>query len=156
MTTTTWALRCRGIGAVHRITSGHSTDWRRCPRRTKRAPFGEPPGGLASNRGHRPARLKQKGRRLGPFYYCRRFYGRNLDRRRRTSITGITGHSSACTLGSSYRSQTRLNSEGGLDVSYETVRRWFLKFESVIVANPRRKRPTPSNHWHLDEMAIVN
>lgn len=45
--------------------------------------------------------------------------------------------------------------ERGLDISYETVRRWFLKFESVVAANLRRNRPRPSDHWHLDEMAIM-
>ena len=45
--------------------------------------------------------------------------------------------------------------ETGLGVSYETVRRWFLKFGSVIAANLRRTRPRPSDHRHLDEMAIV-
>jgi transposase-like protein len=45
--------------------------------------------------------------------------------------------------------------ERGLDVSYETVRRWFLKFGTVIAANLRRTRPKPSDHWHLDEMVIV-
>ncbi len=29
--------------------------------------------------------------------------------------------------------------------SYETVRRWFLKFGSVIAANLRRTRPKPSD-----------
>ncbi len=45
--------------------------------------------------------------------------------------------------------------ERGLDISYETVRRWFLKFGSTIAANLRRARPRPSDHWHLDEMVIV-
>ncbi len=36
--------------------------------------------------------------------------------------------------------------ERGLDVSYETVRRWFLKFGSTIAANLRRTRPRPSDH----------
>ena len=44
--------------------------------------------------------------------------------------------------------------ERGLDVSYETVRRWVLKFGSTIAANLRRARPKPSDHWHLDEMAV--
>ncbi len=39
--------------------------------------------------------------------------------------------------------------------SYETLRRWFLKFGPVIAANLRRTRPRPSDHWHLDEMVIV-
>ena len=45
--------------------------------------------------------------------------------------------------------------ERGLDVSYETVRRWFLKFGSRFAANLSRTRPRPSDHWHLDEMVIV-
>jgi putative transposase len=42
-----------------------------------------------------------------------------------------------------------------LDISYETVRRWFLKFGTPIAANLCCTRPTPSDHWHLDEMVIV-
>ena len=45
--------------------------------------------------------------------------------------------------------------ERGVDVSYETVRRWFLKFGPGIAANLRRLRPRPSNHWHLDEMVVT-
>ena len=41
-----------------------------------------------------------------------------------------------------------------VDVSYETVRRWFLKFGPAIAANLRRLRPRPSDHWHLDEMVV--
>ena len=55
----------------------------------------------------------------------------------------------------SLRDVEELLAERGLDVSYETVRRWFRKFGSDIAANLRRQRPTPSNHWHLDEMVIV-
>jgi putative transposase len=44
--------------------------------------------------------------------------------------------------------------ERGLDVSYETVRRWVLKFGSTIAANLRRARPEPGDHWHLDQMAV--
>jgi putative transposase len=43
----------------------------------------------------------------------------------------------------------------GLDVSYETIRRWLIKFGPSIAPNLRRRRPTPSNHWHLDEMVVV-
>jgi DDE superfamily endonuclease len=42
-----------------------------------------------------------------------------------------------------------------LDVSYETIRRWFLKFGPAIAANLSRTRPRPGDHWHLDEMVIV-
>ncbi len=55
----------------------------------------------------------------------------------------------------SYREVEEMLAERGLDVSYETVRRWFLKFGSTIAANLRRTRPRPSDHWHLDEMVVV-
>jgi putative transposase len=55
----------------------------------------------------------------------------------------------------SYRDVEDLVAERGLDISYETVRRWFLKFGAPIVRNLRHMRPTPSDYWHLDEMVIV-
>lgn len=55
----------------------------------------------------------------------------------------------------SFRDVEDLLVERGLDVSYETVRRWFLKFGSQITAKLRSKQPPPSDHWHLDEMVIV-
>jgi len=55
----------------------------------------------------------------------------------------------------SLRDAEDLLAERGLDVSYETVRRWFLKFGNQIATNLRTDRPRPSNHWHLDEMVIV-
>ena len=55
----------------------------------------------------------------------------------------------------SYRDVEDLLAERGLDISYETVRRWFLKFGAPIARNLRHMRPTPSDYWHLDEMVIV-
>ena len=55
----------------------------------------------------------------------------------------------------SYRDIEDLLTERGLDISYETVRRWFHKFGAPIARNLRRTRPTPRDYWHLDEMAIV-
>lgn len=55
----------------------------------------------------------------------------------------------------SYRDIEDLLAERGLDISYETARRWFLKFGPGISRNLRSKRPTPSDYWHLDEMAIM-
>jgi len=55
----------------------------------------------------------------------------------------------------SFRDIEDLLAERGLDISYETVRRWFLKFGTPIAANLRRTRPKPSDHWHFDEMVIV-
>ena len=40
----------------------------------------------------------------------------------------------------------------GIDVSYETVRCWTLKFGPSIAANLRRRKLPPSPRWHLDEM----
>src|ERR1700686_5378562 len=54
----------------------------------------------------------------------------------------------------SYRDVEDLLAERGLDVSYETVRRWVLKFGPVIARRLRRPRPRPSNRWHLDEMVV--
>jgi transposase-like protein len=55
----------------------------------------------------------------------------------------------------SYRDVEELLAERGLEVSYETVRRWVLKFGPVFARNLRRLRPRPSTPWHLDEMAVV-
>ena len=54
----------------------------------------------------------------------------------------------------SYRDVEELLAERGLDLSYETVRRWVLKFGPVIARRLRRHRPRPSNRWHLDEMVV--
>ena len=55
----------------------------------------------------------------------------------------------------SYRDVEDLLAERGLDISYESVRRWFHKLGAPIAQNLRHVRPTPSDHWHLDEMVIV-
>ena len=55
----------------------------------------------------------------------------------------------------SYRDVEDLLAERGLDVSYETVRRWVLKFGPVFARELRRRRPRPSSRWHLDEMAVI-
>jgi len=55
----------------------------------------------------------------------------------------------------SFRDVEDLLAERGLDISYESVRRWFLKFGTQIAHNIRRARSTPSDYWHLDEMVIV-
>ena len=54
----------------------------------------------------------------------------------------------------SYRDVEELLAERGLDVSYETVRRWVLKFGLQYAQNLRVKRQRPSDRWHLDEMAV--
>ena len=47
-----------------------------------------------------------------------------------------------------------LLAERGLEISYETVRRWVLKFGPLIARKLRQGRPRPSERWHLDEMVV--
>lgn len=54
----------------------------------------------------------------------------------------------------SYRDVEELLAQRGLDVSYETVRRWVLKFAPAFARQLRRRRPRPSSRWHLDEMVV--
>jgi len=54
----------------------------------------------------------------------------------------------------SYRDVEELLAERGVEISYETVRRWVLKFGPVIARRLRRRRPRPSDRWHLDEMVV--
>ena len=54
----------------------------------------------------------------------------------------------------SYRDVEDLLAERGLEVSYETVRRWVLKFGPAFARNLRRLRPRPTSTWHLDEMVV--
>jgi putative transposase len=54
----------------------------------------------------------------------------------------------------SYRDVEELLAERGLEVSYETVRRWVLKFGPGFARRFRRSRPRPSDRWHLDEMVV--
>ncbi len=55
----------------------------------------------------------------------------------------------------SYRDVEELLAERGLDISYETIRRWVLKFGTVFARRLRARRPRPSSCWHLDEMVAV-
>ena len=55
----------------------------------------------------------------------------------------------------SYRDVEVLLAERGLDVSYETVRRWVLKFGPLFARELRRRRSRPTARWHLDEMALM-
>jgi transposase-like protein len=54
----------------------------------------------------------------------------------------------------SYRDVEDLLVERGLDISYETVRRWVLKFGPLIARKLRQRRQRPSDRWHLDEMVV--
>src|SRR5438105_15234878 len=54
----------------------------------------------------------------------------------------------------SYREVEELLAERGLDISYETVRSWVLKFGPAIARRLRGRRLRPSDRWHLDEMVV--
>src|SRR2546421_12403146 len=55
----------------------------------------------------------------------------------------------------SYRDVEDMLAERGIDVSYETVRRWALKFGGIIARRLRRGRPRPDGRWHLDEVFVL-
>ena len=54
----------------------------------------------------------------------------------------------------SYRDVEELLAERGIDVSYETIRRWVLKFGPAFARNLRQLRPQPRDQGHLDEMVV--
>ncbi len=69
------------------------------------------------------------------------------------------GHHTSCRglhfrISLSLRDVEKLLAERGLDLSYETVRTWALKFGRVFAANLRRRRDPPTGRWHLDEMVV--
>ena len=52
----------------------------------------------------------------------------------------------------SFRDVEDLLAERGIDVSYETVRRWTHKFGPAYAKRIRLRRPRASSRWHLDEV----
>jgi putative transposase len=54
----------------------------------------------------------------------------------------------------SYRDVEDLLVERGIDVSYESVRRWSVKFGLDYARRLRKTRPRPDARWHLDEMFV--
>ena len=54
----------------------------------------------------------------------------------------------------SHRDAEDLLAERGLDVSYETLRRWALRFGKADARRLRKARPRPDGRWHLDEAFI--
>ncbi len=53
-----------------------------------------------------------------------------------------------------YRDVEDLLAERGIDVSYETVRLWALKFGQAYAHRIRKRQPAASCHWHLDEVFV--
>jgi len=54
----------------------------------------------------------------------------------------------------SFRDVEDLLAERGIDVSYETVRRWALIFGQAYARKLKRTRPRPDGRWHLDEVFV--
>ena len=54
----------------------------------------------------------------------------------------------------SFRDVEEMLAERGIDASYETIRRWVLKFGPAIAATVRSRRVRPSGTWHLDEVFV--
>jgi putative transposase len=60
-----------------------------------------------------------------------------------------------CRFTLSFRDVEDLLAERGLEVSYETIRRWVLKFGRCYARRLRRFRPRPDDRWHIDEMFVA-
>ena len=55
----------------------------------------------------------------------------------------------------SFRDVEEMLAERGVNLSYETIRCWTIKFGPQIAMNLRRKRPAASPRWYLDEMQVT-
>ncbi len=55
----------------------------------------------------------------------------------------------------SFRDVEDLLAERGIDVSYETVHRWSIKFGSAYARRLKRSHPPADVRWHLDEMFVL-
>src|SRR5919206_1245918 len=55
----------------------------------------------------------------------------------------------------SFRDVEDLMAARGVVLSYETVRRWTLKFGQQYANELKRRRPQPGDKWHLDEVFLT-
>ena len=60
-----------------------------------------------------------------------------------------------CRFNLSFREVEEMFLERGIDVSYETIRRWVVKFGPAIARGLRRRQPQPDDIWHLDEVVVT-
>ena len=60
-----------------------------------------------------------------------------------------------CRFNLSFREMKEMFLERGIDISYETIRRWVLKFGPVIARGLRRRQSQPGDIWHLDEVVVT-
>jgi transposase-like protein len=54
----------------------------------------------------------------------------------------------------SLRDVEELLAQRSVEVSYDTIRCWTLKFGRLFAHNLRRSRPKPTGRWYLDEMVV--
>ena len=54
----------------------------------------------------------------------------------------------------SYRDGEELLAERGIQVSYESVRRWVGRFGERFAAELHRRERRPGRTWHLDEVFV--
>jgi len=54
----------------------------------------------------------------------------------------------------SFRDVEDMLAERGIDASYESIRRWSVKFGLAYACKLRRSRPRPDARWHLDEVFV--
>ena len=54
----------------------------------------------------------------------------------------------------SFRNVEDLLAERGIELSYETIRRWALKFGQAYARKLRQSCPRPDARWHLDEVFV--
>ncbi|WP_453977378.1 IS6 family transposase [Brevundimonas sp. Marseille-Q4549] len=52
----------------------------------------------------------------------------------------------------SFRDIEELMAQRGIDVTYETIRCWTIKFGTLIARRLRKRHGPPTGRWHLDEM----
>ncbi len=55
----------------------------------------------------------------------------------------------------SLRDAEELLAQRGIEVSYETIRCWTIKFGPTIARRLNQRRAAPSPRWHLDEMVCT-
>src|SRR5437763_9933314 len=56
----------------------------------------------------------------------------------------------------SFRDVEDMLAERGIEVSYETIRQWVVRFGPAIARHLRSRRPRPHGQWHLDEMFVLH
>jgi putative transposase len=56
----------------------------------------------------------------------------------------------------SYRNIEEMLAKRGVQVTYETVRKWCYMFGSLYAARLRKQRAHIGSKWHLDEVFLKN